>query len=155
MTYRVPIGLQRGLNVGCFIYLCELSQIKMPLRVIKHGSVPCRPSSCSVKSSNYFHLLPKLFFNSTSPRFRCNSNGPPITSAGVSDIAGNPALLRVKLAQPWLACFLKWATHGSSPGHHATGLLLETWTLGNVGINSRSLYDFSACSCSCMKKKKI
>lgn len=100
MTYRVPIGLQRGLNVGCFIYLCELSQIKMPLRVIKHGSVPCRPSSCSVKSSNYFHLLPKLFFNSTSPRFRCNSNGPPITSAGVSDIAGNPALLRVKLAQP-------------------------------------------------------
>lgn len=95
----------------------------------------------SVNSPNHFHLLPKLSLNFTSFIFRCNSNWLRITSTGVSEIVENPYLLRVNLAQPWLACLSKWAIHGSCPGHHATGLLLETWTLGNVGINSRSLYD--------------
>lgn len=31
--------------------------------------------------------------------------------------------------------------HGAAPGLHATGLLLETWTLGNAGIYSRALYN--------------
>lgn len=34
---------------------------------------------------------------------------------------------------PPLAC-----PSGPHPGHHATGLLLEMWTLGNAGINSGS-----------------
>lgn len=104
------------------------------------------PILSSVNSRNYFDLLPKLFLNFTRHRLRCNSNGLCITSVSVSEIVGNPDLLWVKLAQPWLACLSKWAIHGPCPGHHATGLLLETWTLGNVGINSRSLYDYSACS---------
>lgn len=88
MTHGMLVSVQHGLNVG----MCGLSQNKLLMRVIKR-----LPILCFLYSQNYFLRLPKLFINFTSPRFRCNSKVLCITSASMSEIAGNPDLLWVKL----------------------------------------------------------
>lgn len=120
----------------------------MSMWVIKELTHFLAPIVSSVNSLNYFHLLPKLFLNFIRPQFRRNLDGLCITSSSMWEIVGNPCQLWVMLGQPWLACLWEWAIHGCCPGHHATGLLLETWTLGNAGMNSRSLCDCSTCSFS-------
>lgn len=146
MTHCMLVRLQHGLNMIYFIYLQRLSQTNMPLWVIKELTHFLAPIFSSVNSLNYFHLLPKPFLNFIRPAFRRNSDGLCITSSSMWEIVGNPCQLGVMLEQPWLACLWEWAIHGRCPGHHATGLLLETWTLGNAGMNSRSLCDCSTCS---------
>lgn len=150
MTYCMPVWLQHGLKMGYFIYLQGLSQIALLMRVIKHCHISPAPIFSSVNSPNYFHLLPKLFLNFIIPRFRRNSNGLCITSNNQHVRDGWESWSALSEASTALTSMLVEVNHPCPcPGHHATGLLLETWTLGNVGINSRSLYDYSTCPFSC------
>lgn len=70
----------------------------------------------------------------------------------VPDLATVHVYLHQSACQTWLRILdcssetpLTWILvrdiHGAAPGLHATGLLLETWTLGNAGIYSRALYN--------------
>lgn len=150
MTHWMLVRLQLGWNVGYFIRLWGLSQIEMLRRLLNTHTFSCL---ISVNSPNYFHLLPKRTLSFNSPRFRHHLNWNCSMTTSVSEIVGNTRLLWAKPGQPWLACLSRWAFHGPCPGHHATGLLLEIWTLGNVGMNSRSLNDYSACPISSKRTK--
>lgn len=70
----------------------------------------------------------------------------------VPNLAAVDVYLHQSACQTWLRILdrysetpLTWilvrGIQGAAPGLHATGLLLETWTLGNAGIYSRALYN--------------
>ena len=94
--------------------LCEPVTNQTQRRFIEHWDF-LAPSSAleiaqitSIFCQSNFSILP-------APDLDLNSNGLCITSTSMSEIVGNPDLLWVKLAQPWLACLSNGPVLGIMP----------------------------------------